>query len=505
MIKIRGILNGWISLHNQRFPYLLGLPCLLLLIGYAIPLVAQDQPDLQQDQEEKKPAQVCVIPFQGEVEQALVHVIQRGFEEAKANETVHVIIDMNTPGGRVDAALDIIDLILESDIPVTILVSGDATSAGAIISIAGDQIYMEEGSTIGTAAPVLLGGGESEAMNAKVLSYVRAKVRSICEERGYSDSKTRLFEAMVDKDIEITDPDDPDRFITRKGELLTLTAKEALKLGLVAGILKSHDRSSDTPTKPVELLEKLEIPDAQVVFIVESNFERLARFLSGIEVSSLLLTIAVIGLIWEFRTPGFGLPGLIGISALILFFWGHSIAGLTGWEVPLLLGLGMMLLGLEMFVIPGFGITGILGIFCIFFSLVFTLLDRPPTNPHFWGTFEWITLTRAMVIILICTLTGACFAFILPFLFPLASKTQIGRMFMLMDKEDRIKGYHSAQDNLEQFLGKIGIAKSPLRPAGIATIEGQRVDVVSQGGFIPCNSTVEVIKVEGRRIVVRKA
>lgn len=440
---------------------------------------------------------VYIIPFKGEVELGLVHVIERGYREAAEAGADCILIEMGTPGGRVDAALDIIDLILDSEIPTAIYVTeDDATSAGAIISIAAEKIFMKEGSQIGTAAPVLVGGGgESEAMNAKTLSYVKAKVRSICEQRGFPEEKTRIFEAMVDKEIEIPDPDDPEKFITQKGELLTMTSSEALDAGVIDGVTESRG----------EVLAALGMENAEIAELRESPFEQLARFLSSMQVSSLLLALAVLGLFWEFRTPGFGLPGIAGAAALILFFWGHSIAGLTGWEVPILFGLGILLVSLEAFVIPGFGLTGILGFFCIFASLLVTLMDRPPTNPHFWGTFEWGELYTPFLVTSISVMAGLCLAFLAPFLFPAAARTEVGSWLMLKDSVSREKGYQSAKDGLDRFKGMIGVAKTPLRPAGIAYIDGERLDVVSQGGFVPANSTVEVVKVEGRRIVVRKA
>jgi membrane-bound ClpP family serine protease len=155
-------------------------------------------------------------------------------------------------------------------------------------------------------------------------------------------------------------------------------------------------------------------------------------------------------------------------------------------------------------VIPGFGFTGIAGFFFMITALFITLLDRPLSSPHFWVTIDWSVVFQAAFVTLFAVISGLVFMLFLPLLLPALFQTKAGTWFMLVDSEEREKGYQSAQDGLEQFLGKTGTAKSTLRPAGIATIDGVRMDVVSQGGFIPAKSEVEVVKVEGRRIVVKQ-
>jgi len=436
---------------------------------------------------------VYVIPFEGEVELGLYNILHRGFEEAIEARATYILLEMNTPGGRVDAALDIVDLILDSKIPVAIYVKGGATSAGAIISLAAEKVYMSESSTIGTAAPVMLGGGESDTMESKALSYVLAQVRRICEKKGYSALKTQMAQAMVDKDMEVPDPKNPGRFISEKGKLLTLTAREAVQYNFINGLANTRE----------EVLEKMGLSGAEILFRPEYLSEQLARFFSSTIVSSLLLTAAFIGIYMEFQAPGFGLPGVVGILALVLFFWGHAIAGLAGWEGPLLFLLGMLLLAVEVFLIPGFGLTGILGMVCIFASVVITLMNQPVHSPHFIPTFNWDNFTRALFIATMTMTAGITLAMAVPFVFPLAGKTRFGSWMFLYHREERERGYQSATEGLEQLAGKRGITHSTLRPAGIAEIEGQRVDVVSEGGYVYPNTTVRVIKVEGRRVVVK--
>ena len=324
---------------------------------------------------------VYILPFKGEVEIGLVHVLTKGFEQAKEKKAKYILLEMDTPGGRVDAALDIVDLILDSPVPVVVLVKGDASSAGAIISLAADKIYMEEMSTIGTASPVLMGGGggESDTMESKALSFVLAKVRTICERRKFDEKKTNLALGMVDKEMEIRDPQYPDQILKRKGIPLTLTAKEAKRTGFITDVVKDR---KDT-------LVKMGVNESQNYFREELVSEKLARFLSSTGVSSLLLTLGFLGIFMEFRSPGTMLPGILGGLAIALFFWGHAIAKIGGWEGPLLFLIGVILLGLEITVIPGFGFTGIAGFCCIFGAIVVTLLDRPISDPNFSRTFDW--------------------------------------------------------------------------------------------------------------------
>lgn len=437
--------------------------------------------------------QVYVIPFKGEVESGLYRFLVRAANEAKEAEAKAIIIEMDTPGGRVDSALEIADLFMSSQVPVHVLVTNTAASAGAIISLAAESILMEEGATIGFAAPVMVGGAEpSETIEQKTLSYVLAQVRAISEKQGFSKEKTRIAEAMVDKDIEIENPNNPGEYITREGKLLGLTAEEAKRLDFIAAVVKDRD----------DALRHLGHANAQVVYVEEEYAEKVARFFTGSVIAGMLLTIGIIGILVEIRTPGFGVPGIIGLLAVALFFWGHMIAGLAGWEGLILFSLGVILLAVEIFIIPGFGVAGIGGILCIVASLVITLMDQSFTSPHFPATFQWEGLVDSIVITLFALMIGTSVALILPLMFPFFAQSRYGSWLSLMESEESAMGYQSAPEENRNFLGKSGISLSTLRPVGIAEIEGKRVDVVSQGSFIPPQTPVVVVKVEGSRIVV---
>lgn len=451
-----------------------------------LPIPIEEQEVLEQ----ADPAEptVLLVPFEGEVELALLSVLERAFSQASDLQARAIIIEMNTPGGRVDSAVEIADLILEAETPIYMYVNPEATSAGAIISLAADGIYMNENAQIGTAAPVMMSGGEtSENMDAKILSYVLAKVRSICERKGYDERTTEIALAMVDKDMEIDG-------ITERGKLLTLTAIEALELGFIDSVVLDIDG----------VLDGIGLADATLVSFESTLFELIARFLSSSAVSSLLLTIGFLGLFIEVRTPGFGIPGAVGLAALVLFFFGASLAGLAGWESVILFILGFILLGVELFVIPGFGVAGVLGMVSIIASLVLAMLDAPIISPDFSIAVSWEEILQSVSLVLFSMTLAMVGALLLPLLFPVAlSSRQFASWLVLTTEERGEEGYNSASETLATLVGLAGTARTPLRPAGIAEIDGQRIEVVSQGGFVPAHTPVTVVKVEGRRVVVK--
>jgi membrane-bound serine protease (ClpP class) len=215
------------------------------------------------------------------------------------------------------------------------------------------------------------------------------------------------------------------------------------------------------------------------------------RFLTHPAVSSLLMTIGILGLIVELRTPGFGVPGAVGIASLALFFWGHWLVRLVGWEEVLLVGGGLMLLAIELFVTPGFGVTGILGITALLGGLGLSLVGAGATWAGILGA-----LGRVAVSLLLAIATSLVLLRFLP-------RLPGGRRLVLDTELAAEEGFASAPETDRAWLGKHGTALSPLRPAGIANIDGQRVDVVSDGEFIEAGAPITVARVDGNRIVVR--
>jgi membrane-bound serine protease (ClpP class) len=417
---------------------------------------------------------VYVAPIEGIIDLGLAPYVARVVQEAEAANAAVVVLDINTLGGRVDAAVQIRDTLLRSKIPSVAFINKRAISAGALISLAAERIAMSSGSTIGAATPVQMGqpGKGAQPVEEKTVSYVRKEFRATAESR---NRPALIAEAMVDADVEI-------KGLIQKGKLLTLTTKEAMTYKVADFEANSLD----------ELLKTLNLADAEIRRVTPNWAEEVVRFLTHPVVSSLLITIAMVGILVEIRTPGFGVPGALGVSSLGLFLWGHWIVQLAGLEELLIAAAGLTLLAIELLFLPGFGIAGILGIIAILAGLVLSMIG-PGDTPQ----LMMMTATRAVISVaaaLIATLVLMRFLPKLPF----------GRRLVLETKLSADKGFESSPDSDRRWLGKTGHAATPLHPAGIAEIEQQRVDVVSDGELIDAGELITVVRVDGNRIVVRR-
>jgi membrane-bound serine protease (ClpP class) len=279
---------------------------------------------------------------------------------------------------------------------------------------------------------------------------------------------------MVDADVEIPG-------LVAKGKLLTLTTEEALAHGV------ADFRADDLAA----VLAQLGIADAEIRRPAPSWAETIVRFLTHPVVSSLLMTVGMVGIIVELRTPGFGVPGALGIASLGLFFWGHWLVRLAGWEEILLVGLGLAFLALELFVIPGFGVTGIIGIVAILAGLGMTMVG---------GGATWNAILVALGRVAFSLLAALALSLVALRFLP---RLPWGRRLVLADELPVGGGFTPVTEDPRRWLGKHGTTLSPLRPAGIADIHGERIDVVSTGAKEDAGEPVEVIRVEGPRIVVR--
>jgi membrane-bound serine protease (ClpP class) len=417
---------------------------------------------------------VYVAPIEGIIDLGLAPFVQRVLKQATDEGAAAVILEINTFGGRVDAAVLIRDALLNSRVRTVAFVNKRAISAGALIALAAEKIVMADGGTIGAATPVQTGqpGAPAQPVEEKTVSYVRKEFRATAESR---KRPPLIAEAMVDADVEIPG-------LIKKGKLLTLTTEEALKH-------KVADFRADTLEG---VLAQLGLAGAEVRRTSPNWAENVVRFLTHPVVSSLLITIGMLGIILEMRTPGFGLPGGLGITSLALFFWGHWLVQLAGWEELLLVGSGLVLLILEVFVIPGFGLAGVLGIGALLAGLSLSFVGAG-------ATWEFILKAAGRVIFSLVLALVASLA-LLRFL----PRLPFGRRLILETGLAAGEGYASPPDADKQWLGKGGIAVSPLRPSGIADVEGERVDVVSDGEFIEVGAQIVVSRVDGNRIVVRR-
>ncbi len=422
----------------------------------------------------EKPPVVYVAPIEGIIDLGLAPFVQRVLDEATQAGAAAVILEINTFGGRVDAAVLIRDALLNSKVRTVAFVNKRAISAGALISLAAENLVMAGGGTIGAAMPVQMGqpGAAAQPVAEKTVSYVRKEFRATAESR---KRPPLLAEAMVDADVEIPG-------VNEKGKLLTLTTEEALKHKLA-------DFRADTMESA---LESLGIQGAEIRRASPNWAENLVRFLTHPVLSSLLMTIGMLGIIVGVRTGGFGIAGGVGVASLALFFWGHWLVQLAGWEELLLAVSGVILLVVEIFVIPGFGFAGVLGIVAILAGLILSLIGAGDTTEVVLMATGRVVFS--LLIALVASLVMLRFLPRLPF----------GRRLILETGLGAGQEYGSAPDSDRRWLGKQGRALSPLRPAGIAEIEGERVDIVSDGELIDAGQLVEVTRVDGNRIVVRR-
>ncbi|MGH7929106.1 MAG: NfeD family protein [Candidatus Binatia bacterium] len=431
-------------------------------------------PDLSGPAFAQKTPVVYVAPIEGMIDLGLAPFVERILDEAADAGAAAVILEINTFGGRVDAAVLIRDALLNAKVPTVAFINKRAISAGALIALASEKIAISQGGTIGAATPVQMGqpGAPAQPVEEKTVSYVRKEFRATAEAR---KRPPLIAEAMVDADVEIPG-------LIQKGKLLTLTTAEALKH-------KVADFRADTIE---EVLKQLGLAGAEVRRVSPNWAENFVRFLTNPVVSSLLITIGMLGIILEIRTPGFGVPGALGIASLGLFFWGHWLVQLAGWEELLLVSSGIVLLAVEIFVTPGFGLAGVLGVAALLSGLSLSLIGGGAT----WD-FTLKAVGRVIFSLLLALLGSLVLLRFLP-------RLPFGRRLILETGLAAGEGYASPPDADKQWLGKGGIAVSPLRPSGIADVEGERVDVVSNGEFIEAGAQIVVSRVDGNRIVVRR-
>ncbi|MDM5249312.1 NfeD family protein [Lysinibacillus sp. G4S2] len=374
-------------------------------------------------------SKVYHIPIHDEVERGLHAFLERTFKEAEENDAEAIILDIHTPGGFVNAAGDIARLMDATDIRTIAYINKDAHSAGAFLALHADEIYMVPNGTIGAAA-ITDSAGKAASVD---LSKFRAGV----------------------------------------GNLLTLSASEAKQVGYSEGTVSNFQ----------DLLEKTHLMDSDIVSIEPTFSEKIARFITNPIIVPILLSIASLGLVMELFSPRFGVPGIVGLSALGLFFFGHMVAGFAGYETLLLFIVGLALVMAEFFV-PG-GIVGILGGLLILLSLILAGANM-------------MQMIIAIFIALIVAIIGM--VILMKFF---GKKLHVLNKLILLDATTTEEGYVS-NVNRTELLGKVGKTLTPLRPAGTMLFGSERIDVVSEGGYVDAEKHVEIIKVEGSRIVVRQ-
>lgn len=403
---------------------------------------------------------------------------QAAFKQAEACDADYILIHMNTYGGAVDAADNICTKILESKKPVFVYVDKNAASAGALISIACDSIYMAPGSSIGAATVVDQSG---TPLPEKYQSYMRSKLRATAEANGRDP---KIAEGMNDPRIYIAGVND-------SGKVITFTTHEAIK--------NKYCQGEATSIK--EVLNIAGIKDYSMVEYEVTTIESIIDFLLSPAVSGILIMIIIGGIYFELQSPGIGFPIFAAIGAAILYFAPLYLEGLAAnWEI-LIFVLGVILVIVELFVIPGFGVIGISGIVLIVLGLSLSLVGSlPSTDPIDLPSAD--TYGKALftvVVSLIISLAASIY---------LASKMFESRMFgkfVLSTTQNSSAGYVSSGTSYSSFVGKKGIANTVLRPTGKVEIENDIYDAFSEAGFIEKGEKIEVVRYESAQLYVKKS
>lgn len=413
--------------------------------------------------------------------------LSNGFKEARALQADAILIHMNTYGGQVDAADSMRTAILYSPIPVYVFIDNNAASAGALISIACKKIFMRKGANIGAATVVNQTG---EAMPDKYQSYMRSMMRATAEAHGqdtliqkqdtlYKWRRDPLIaEAMVDDRVVIPN-------LIDTGKVLTFTAQEAQKWGFCDGI-------AETPEEVITL--HLGYQDYELRSYTPTWYDDLKGFLLNPILHSLLIMIIIGGIYFEMQTPGIGFPSVAAIVAAILYFAPLYLDGLAAnWEI-LIFVIGILLIAVEIFVLPGFGVAGIGGILLVIGGLTMSLLNNTDL------TFEGISTKEfgdATLTVLVGLVTG--FLLVIWLSHKIGERGLFRKVALQTDLETAF-----SSPNLSPLIGKTGVAKTVLRPSGKVLIEGELYDGISESGFIEKGSAVQATRFENAQVYVRK-
>lgn len=479
-------------------PPLALLAMALIGLGLILPFLA---PPVQAQGE---PGSVYVISVTGTIDLGLAPYLDRVIDQAAEEDAAAVLVEIDTPGGRLDAVLQMKDSLLASEVPTIAFVNRTAFSAGALVAIACEQIYMATGGVMGAATPI--SGATGETADEKTVSAVRSTFAATAEARGRDPL---VAEAMVDPDVEI-------QGLSPEGQLLTLTSAQALNWDYADAVLDTR----------AEVLAAAGFADAPVVETEPNWSERLVRFITDPIVASLLMLGGLLLIVGDFFVEGLGITAVVGAGLLALFFWGHMLAGIAGWEDAALVILGVVLIGVELLVIPGFGIPGVLGLIALLGGFFLALVSRDIRTPE--------QTERAL------TMVGLVFAGlvvgVIALLVLLPRNRTLGRLVLAdhvggpIDGRDMERPQAKPRGWLNWFgggrdlvlpaehqmvgepqdaprrswTGARGVALSDLRPSGIGEFEGQRVDIVTDGEFIPAGQPIEIVRDEIYRRVVRR-
>lgn len=463
----------------MRAPFSGIIAALLLTSLFALqPVAGQEVTDADQDAfphlafDTAPEGPVFIIPISGMIDNPLARYVERALADASEKGAGLIIFDVDTFGGLLDAADEIRKSLLDVDVPTVAFIDKNAASAGALISYAADRIVMVPGASIGAATVVEGVGGE--AAPDKYQSYMRSLMRATAEANGRNP---RIAEAMVDETLEVEG-------VSEAGQVLTLSTGEAVKWRVADAEMASID----------ELLAFYGLERAERVEHELSSTESLLRFFASPVVQSILMLMMLGGLYFELQSPGVGFPGMIALFGAAVFFGPHYLLGLVeSWEI-LLFVIGIILLLLEIFVIPGFGIAGISGLAAVLVALGVSLIGNIgfsfPSGSDISSAV--LTLASTMVMLIIVLVSAGRW---------LPKSNRFGQL-VLTPTLSRETG-HTSADSHTELIGRKGTALTALRPSGTVQIGDDRIDVVTSGEYIDKGEAIEIVDVHGSRVRVR--
>ncbi len=477
-------------------------------LGQAQELEAPDDAPLGQAAAQKK---VYVVPVREDIMPPILYVIRRGVKEAMAAKADCLILDMETNGGRVDITEEIFGIIGKFKGETVTYVNKDAYSAGAFIAVATQKIYMAPQSVIGAAAPIMMGptGGVAEmpsTLEVKINSAIRAKIRTQAEKNGYAKD---VIEAMVDKTKKL---EREGKVLCAEGDILTLTNREA---EAKYGEAKTPLLSSGTVGSIDALIIELGYAGAQRVDVQPLGVEQLGTWINAI--SPLLLLIGIIGLYIEFKTAGFGVFGAIGIAALVVYFFGGYVSGLAGIEWVGIFVLGVVLVAVELFWLPGTLVIGMVGVVCMLVALVVGMTDIYPDMPWFptgEGGGEGVPQVEGIDFhdlgkAFSKPIGDLTIAFVLsiPVIWALAKYLPHTTLFANFASEaaSGVEAVAAVAAKVDSRLDQVGEATTPLHPGGKAMFGDDMCTVVTQGEMIAAGAQVKVIGHRGSDLLVIEA
>lgn len=418
------------------------------------------------------------IKLSGEIDPRSNRYIMLALEKATKEKADYIILEIDTYGGALNDADDIRTALLNFKKPIYAYINKDAASAGALISIACDSIYMSDGASIGAATVVTADGS---AAPDKYQSYMRSIMRSTAEANGRNP---QIAEAMVDQTIVLQDSS-----IKKTGKVITFSTSEAIKYKFCEAKVNNIE----------DILKRIEIQPKQYIIKTFSIglVEKIIAIFLNPYISGLLILCIIGGIYFEMQSPGIGFPLVIAVIAAILYFVPYYLNGLTeNWEILLFI-IGIGLLGVELFVIPGFGIFGILGIAIMMFSLVLSMIN----NIEF--DFSFVKMDTFM---LACIVTGiSVLSFLILFFFGSSEiiKSKYFQKVALSQVMDREAGF-SSSPLTGKLIGKVGKTYTILKPSGKVIIDDIIYDAISRGGYIEIEKNIEVISEEGTTIKVKE-